>query len=95
MLLVTVICAVLLLWPGISKLFATANGKLIIVRNIERNILPVQNEGELYRDLAFYYNDAFEANEVVLQKTRRLYFAAIIFGVLQLSAWIVLVWFRG
>lgn len=84
--------AICLLWPRLTKLSTTASAKVIIDSNIDRKLSPVQNVGELYRDLALYNDDAVDANDPVMGRARRFYFGAVVVGALQLCAWVALVW---
>jgi hypothetical protein len=95
LMLITIVCMIVLLWPTFSKFGATSSAQKIIYEMIEPKISPVRSEGELYHDLAIYNDQAADENETILKKARALYVAAIISGALQLTVWIVLVWLRG
>ena len=92
LMVISVVLAIFLLWPRLTKLSTTASAKVIIDRNIDRKISPVQNVGQLYRDLALYNDDAVDENDPVMARARKFYFAAVVVGALQLCAWVALVW---
>jgi hypothetical protein len=92
LMVVSIVCAIFLLWPRLTKLSTTASAKLIIGRHIERELSPVQSESELYRSLALYNDGAVDENDTVLERARKFYFGAIVVGALQLCVWVVLVW---
>lgn len=92
LMVITVLLAIGLFWPRLSKLSTTASAKKIIDLNIDRKLSPVQNVAELYRDLALYNDDAVDQNDPVMTRARRFYFGAVVLGGLQLSAWVALVW---
>jgi hypothetical protein len=92
LMVVSVVFAILLLWPRLTKLSTTASAKMIIDLHIDRKLSPVKDEGELYRDLALYNDIAVDANDPVLKRARRFYFGAVVLGALQLCVWVALIW---
>jgi hypothetical protein len=84
----------LLLSPWSTPLLKRVEPRLLIVNYIERD-LPLPNKAEMWRELSLHFDKWQAANEIRLKTVRRLYFASIILGALQLLLWATLTWIAG
>lgn len=65
-----------------------------LVQWIEPDVKP-PSESDYFRALALRYNAMADENAPRLSRMRRHYIAFLVFGFLQLGAWVALVWIYG